>query len=115
MKLVGSLIAVVVTAATACPAMAQDVPGLAPSTPWTIDYDTDSCALRRMFGEGGKRAYLELRQFGPRASLQVTLASARMRPENPASFRFRFNDADDDWNDVSSAPSTLASVLSRAP
>jgi len=104
MRMLGSLLAAAVAAAGACPAKADDLPGLAPSSSWNLVYDTDSCALRRMFGEGDNRAYLELRQFGPRTGLQITVASARMRPENPASFRFRFNDADDEWNDVPSAP-----------
>ena len=62
----------------AVPADAQDAPGLAPSVPWTLDYDADSCALRRMFGEGEDRAYLEMRRFGPGLGLQTSLGSKKM-------------------------------------
>ncbi len=61
MKLVSLTIgsvAVLLSTAPALPTAAQDGAGLAPSTPWTVDYDTDSCALRRMFGEGGATGLL---------------------------------------------------------
>lgn len=103
MKLSGLLVAVATVVAAARPAMAEEPPGLAPSSAWNLHYDTDSCALRRVFGEGENRIYLELRRFEPGVSLQVVVASSRMKPENPADFKFRFDGAAD-WSDVSFAP-----------
>ena len=88
-------------AAAACstpgPAWAADPPELAPSSNWTLDYAEDSCALRRMFGQDKNQAYLELRRFEPGMGLQVTFASNRMRIENPASFSFRFEPTESEW------------------
>lgn len=78
--------------ATAVPATAQEAPGLAPSMRWTLDYADDSCALRRVFGEGSNRILLELRRFGPDPSLQTLIGSARMAARNPANVRYRFGE-----------------------
>lgn len=83
----------------ACPVEAQDVRGLAPNGGWLLDYADDSCALRRMFGEGNNQAYLEFRRFGPRLGLQTTVTSNRMRPKNPANFKYRFGELTD-WRDA---------------
>lgn len=48
---------------------------LKPNSKWNLDYSDDSCALKRQFGEEGKQAYLELRQFSPESSLQVVIGS----------------------------------------
>ena len=49
-------------------AQAQSRLELPPSSDWVLNYDDDSCALQRQFGESGQEVYLELRQFehGPR-------------------------------------------------
>ena len=94
--------AMALVAVTASQANAQDGPALAPSGPWNIDYDSDSCALRRMFGEGEDRAYLEMRRFGPGLGLQTSLGSKKMTARSPADFTYRFS-SDADWRYVSSA------------
>ncbi len=74
---------------------AQAAEALAPSSPWTLDYDTDSCALRRTFGSGGDQAIVELRRFGPGLNLQTVVASSSQNARNTGRFRYRFDDADD--------------------
>ena len=56
-------------------ASARDRVELAPYSQWVANYDADSCALQRQFGEVGRQAYLELRQFGAGQDMQVTIAS----------------------------------------
>ena len=85
-------------AATACPAMAKDAPALVPSSPWELNYDADSCALRRMFGEGKDQAYVEFRRFAPGLGLQATVASNRMTARNPVKLKYRFGEAGE-WRD----------------
>ncbi len=78
-------------AVAAMPAQAQhtgQLPGegalrLAPSMPWNLDYDDDSCALRRVFGPEGQQVYLELRQFGPHDTPQVIVGSADLESKSP--------------------------------
>ena len=82
-------------AAMASPAQAAAAEGLAPNGPWTLDYDTDSCALRRLFGSGDDQAILEFRRFGPGADLQTIVGSSRLKPRNAGRFRYRFDDTDD--------------------
>jgi hypothetical protein len=103
MKLAVSFLLFAVATSPAAPALAQEDEALAPDTPWVLDYDTDSCALRRAFGGGEKRAYLEMRRFGPGADLQVVVATNWMRAENPATFKYRFNNQTE-WSDVTRAP-----------
>lgn len=57
-------------------AAAQEAVVLAPVSEWVLDYDDDSCALKRQFGADGKEAYLEIRQFGPERPLQFIVGSA---------------------------------------
>lgn len=102
MKFIG-LFAIAAAFTAACPVAAQSSRTLAPSSQWNVDYDADSCALRRMFGEDGDRAYLELRRFGPGAELQAVVASERMTARNPVELRYRFaNDAE--WSKPVRAP-----------
>jgi hypothetical protein len=90
------------TVTIASPVRAQDEPGLAPISGWTLDYAADSCALRRMFGEGKNRAYLEFRRFGPGLGLQTTIASSRMTATRWGSFSYRFGN-EGDWREVTGA------------
>ena len=90
--------------AIACPATAQEKPGLAPSSNWVLDYAEDSCALRRMFGEGKNQAYLEFRRFGPGLGLQTTIASKRMTATRLGAFRYRFG-SEGGWREVIKANS----------
>jgi hypothetical protein len=85
--------ALALSAVAACPATAADSRGLAPITPWILDYATDSCAIRRMFGEGKNQAYIEFRRFQPGLELQTTVASNRMKATRSGSFRYRFDEA----------------------
>jgi hypothetical protein len=87
------------SSAIAPPALAQDAPGLAPSSDWTLDYDDDSCALRRMFGTGDDQAFLELRRFGPGPALQAVVGSNRLNARQNAGFRYRFG-ASNEWREV---------------
>lgn len=57
---------------------------LAPSSPWNLDYDDDSCALRGTFGEEGQQVYLELRQFDPYDPPQAIIGTADFEPQSPA-------------------------------
>ena len=47
---------------------------LAPSTPWNVDYDVESCRLQRAFGTGDDKVVLRLMQYGlePPESLLVS-------------------------------------------
>ena len=65
---------------------------MTPASPWAIDYAQDSCALRRSFAVGSDQIFLELRQFGPGAAFELTLASNTFHPT--VSVRTRF-DPDD--------------------
>ena len=80
----------------ATPARADDAPSLAPSSPWNLVYDDDSCALRRTFGSGRDQAYLEFRRFAPGWGLQTTLASRRPLGKSHPNVRYRFTD-DEEW------------------
>ena len=95
-------IALVFSLYAAGPAMAKDRPALAASSPWTLDYDADSCALRRRFGDGREAANLELRRFSPGQDLQATISSSRMRVRRPVMFKYRFG-SDGRWNDAGGA------------
>ncbi|KLE35295.1 energy transducer TonB [Aurantiacibacter luteus] len=76
------LLALVASAATLCvqPASAQveipaDAVRLSPSMPWNVDFAEQSCAARRIFGDGTHEAFLELRQFSPGNSYQMLVSS----------------------------------------
>jgi len=101
-------IAAALSALIACPAAAED---FAPSSAWTLDYDDDSCALRRMFGAGENRVYLEFRRFEPDTSLQIVIASERMNARNPSNFRYRFS-SEADWRDTPGINITLDNEFS---
>lgn len=69
---------------------------LEPSSKWELDYAEDSCALRRMFGTGDKRAQIEIRKFQPGDVMQVVIASNISRTRKRA-FRYRFVPGED-WS-----------------
>ena len=93
MRIVLFAIAMAAGAGSAGTALAQDASGLAPSSQWTVDYDADSCALRRWFGVGEDQAYLEFRRFAPGPGMQTVIASPRMEARKPPQFRYRFGDS----------------------
>jgi hypothetical protein len=94
LRLLAPLVAIA-TVAAASPASAEDAGALAPSSPWTLDYDADSCALRRTFGSGEDQAIVEFRRFGPGLGLQTIVGSSRLKARNNGSFRYRFDDGED--------------------
>lgn len=67
---------------------------MAPSSQWVVDYREDSCALRRTFRAGDHQATLQLRQFGPGDSFEVTLLSDTV-PRTTKAPRVRFEPDDD--------------------
>ena len=75
MRLLAS--AVVIATLCAQPVLAQERLELAPSSNWNIQYDAQSCALRRDFGPVGSKMFLELRSIDPVEPFnwQVVLAS----------------------------------------
>ena len=86
-----------ITAGFANPAAARNIT-LEPSSNWVLDYAEDSCALRRLFGEGKQRAQLEMRRFQPGVGLQtVVMTNATRATDEP--YRFRF-DSDGEWTNV---------------
>ena len=81
----------------ASPVLAKDEGAVfTPSSPWTVDYDADSCALRRSFALNGDRAYLEIRRFAPGWGLQTTVATSRAAITSHPDVRYRFTD-DKGW------------------
>lgn len=86
-------------ASLATPTLAKDDELVfAPSSPWTVDYDADSCALRRTFVSGEERAYLEMRRFAPGWGLQTTVASSRANRRLNPNVKYRFTN-DEDWKE----------------
>lgn len=55
---------------------------LSPQSKWVMDYDADSCALRRIFGDPERQVLLELRQYAPGWGFQVTVASSTIDTVN---------------------------------
>ena len=88
-------VAFALSGAVASPAPAEAAQGLAPSSPWTLDYDADSCALRRTFGSGSDQAIVEFRRFGPGLTLQTIVGSSSQKARNSGRFRYRFDEAED--------------------
>lgn len=70
-------IAMILGAIASLPATAADRASIRfePSTPWNIDYDDDSCALRRNFAADGKTVKLEMRRFQPDGAMTFTVAA----------------------------------------
>lgn len=110
MRLMPPAIALAILAAPIAPAMAQDRSGLAPSTPWTLDYDTDSCALRRMFGEGNQQGYFEMRRFAPDIGLQVIVASENLKARDLLRFQYRWGN-EPNWREAGRLKITLDNGL----
>ena len=94
-------IAALVVAGSSSPVLAKDALVLEPSSRWELDYAADSCALRRMFGEGAQQSQLEIRRFQPGLSLQTTVATRAM-PMTRRNFRYRF-DPNPEWQDAAAA------------
>lgn len=82
----------------ACPALAQDTSVLTASSPWTLDYEDDSCALRRTFGSAEDQTTLEFRRFSPGSSLRTMVVSKRMNARS-ARFHYRFG-REGEWQDA---------------
>lgn len=98
MKFKCLVVAGCLAAAVAQPAAAKDALVLEPSSRWELDYAKDSCALRRMFGEGDQKAQLEMRRFQPGLGLQTSIVTNAMRMTK-RDFRYRF-DPQTEWRDA---------------
>jgi hypothetical protein len=88
----------VLCASASSPVLADSELVFAPSQPWIVDYDADSCALRRTFGSGEDRAYLEIRRFAPGWSLQTIVAGTRVSGRLRPNVSYRFT-GDEDWHE----------------
>lgn len=78
----------VAVAAFSVSAIAQDdVVTLQPAGAWVLNYDEDSCALRREFRSDAHSAMLEMRQFEPSGGLRFTILSKDL-PLLPVSPRY---------------------------
>jgi hypothetical protein len=86
--------------AAAEPAAAKTLE-MEPTSPWNLHYDSDSCVLRRAFGEGEQRTQLDMRRFQPGVGLQTTIATKAMRMTQ-RDFRYRF-DPKIEWQDAAMA------------
>lgn len=61
----------------ATPAYAEWIE-LETSRPWVAEYEKESCALSRYFGEGDDELLLHMRQFGPTTHYRVTIIGPRI-------------------------------------
>ena len=87
----------VLCASIASPLLAEDDELVfTPNQRWTVDYDADSCGLRRTFEAGEDRAFLEIRRFAPGWGLQTTIASSRVPGRSRPNVRYRFTN-DEEW------------------
>ena len=89
-------VAAMTVALVSQPAAAQDGRVLAPSSHWEMNYDDDSCVLRRGFGGEGEGVFFELRQFAPGLSYQMLLVSPDLAvgDESPT---IRYGSDGDSW------------------
>lgn len=72
-------------------AAAKDPLVLTPSSVWELDYDTDSCALRRNFGDGDQLTQLEMRRFQPGVTLQTSIMT-KASATRKGMYRYRLGD-----------------------
>ena len=85
-SLAGAL--VVATASMPAPAVAQS---FAPSGPWEISADADSCILKRNFAEGEDALSLELQRYFP-GDIRAVIKSKTLVPSKSVQVRYRLND-----------------------
>jgi hypothetical protein len=72
-----------------------------PSSPWIADYSEDDCALRSGFEAGNHSAVLQLRQYTPGDSFEISVASDTLaRGRGDPQVRF---EPDEDWRVVTGA------------
>ena len=64
--------------AIAAPARADDIV-LAPSSPWNLNGTEKACSLRRMFGEPGNRAILQIERYGSLPRFQMVVAATALK------------------------------------
>jgi hypothetical protein len=92
-----SVAVIAATFGAAEPAAAKTLE-LEPTSPWNLHYDSDSCVLRRAFGEGEQRTQLDMRRFQPGVGLQTTVAT-KAANMTKRSYRFRFGE-EAEWETV---------------
>jgi hypothetical protein len=88
MKLRSTALVIMAAMMLSSPAAANETLVLEPTSPWELDYAEDSCALRRLFGEGDRQTQLEMKRFQPGPELQTTVASKVKMSKQPIRFRF---------------------------
>lgn len=76
------------------PAAAQT---FAPSGPWEISADADSCILKRSFGEGEDALSLELQRYFP-GDIRAVIKSKTLVPTKSITMRYRLNE-DPAWRE----------------
>jgi Gram-negative bacterial TonB protein C-terminal len=80
MTIIKSIIHICVAAigaafAAAAPAYAaKEVLDLQPSSPWNVNYSTDSCVMGREFGEGDEKVFLIFESYAPGEAFKLSLA-----------------------------------------
>lgn len=72
---------------------------LAPSSPWRVHYDDDSCRMARTFGQGDTETFLIMDRYGPGDGFTLTvigkpLASEALRGGRPVETKIRFGEAE---------------------
>jgi hypothetical protein len=85
---VGWIAVAVVPCLIASPIRAEEQLVLGPSTPWDLEYEADSCTLRRVFGEGERQTQLEMRRFEPGTDLHTAIASKAKMTRRAIRYRF---------------------------
>jgi hypothetical protein len=96
----GKAILTVVAASVMLGSVAQAAPEpvvLQPASPWEMNYDNDTCALKRLFGDPGDQVYLELRRFSPDTEFQISVMGERLVPSGDP-LRYRFEPSET-WQD----------------
>ena len=89
MRRAGLALALLAIGSQAMAAVDEAPVRLPPVSKWVMDYDENSCALRRVFGDAEGQALLELRAYSPGDAFQVTVASSTISTRNKAP-RVRF-------------------------
>jgi hypothetical protein len=96
MRRSGWLLAALAITGQAQAAETQAPLDLAPQSQWVMDYDSESCALRRLFGTPENEALLEVRQYAPGDSFDVIVASSTI-PRTNQSPQVRFEPDAKSW------------------
>ena len=72
-KFIAALLAGIGLASSTGAPAAEEPLALQPSSDWVLDYAENSCALRRAFGDGPQKVFLELDNFALWDNFRVTI------------------------------------------